>query len=38
MIATREVAAKYRYQMTAKMTPAQIAEAQRMARELKPTK
>jgi hypothetical protein len=34
----RDMSAKDRDAMTAKMTPAQIAEAQRMAREWKPKK
>ena len=35
---TREEMVKARDAIAAKMTPAQIAEAQRMAREWKPTK
>ena len=35
---THDAAVKYRDLLAAKMTPAQIAEAQRMAREWKPTK
>jgi TPR repeat protein len=33
----REIAVKYRDRIAAKMTPAQIAEAQKLAREWKPT-
>ena len=36
--ATSDLAAKARDSVAAKMTPAQIAEAQRTAREWKPTK
>jgi hypothetical protein len=36
--ATREIAANIRDALAAKMTPAQIAEAQRMASEWRPTK
>jgi uncharacterized protein len=35
---TRDIAGRYRNEVEAKMTPAQIAEAQRMAREWVPKK